>query len=152
MTGLRHFLFAARAKEPGMFRRNLHTTTQEHVLPAERARMLRGILLELRRREVQRLRDLVRSEAEQKDSSPGDELDDACKQDEMELQASLIEISEMRLAAIQSAVERLEDGGYGICEGCGDEISFERLRAMPMALHCVDCQTKSEAAEERHRK
>ncbi len=86
------------------------------------------------------------SEIEQKAPIPGDQLDEARQHEEMDLHVSFIEMSERRLAAICSAFERLEHGRYGICEACGDRISFERLRAMPTALHCVDCQAELETA------
>lgn len=47
---------------------------------------------------------------------------------------------------IRKALQRIEAGGYGVCEGCGGEIPVERLRARPSATLCVPCQ---EAAERR---
>jgi Prokaryotic dksA/traR C4-type zinc finger len=40
------------------------------------------------------------------------------------------------------AFNRLERSRYGLCEGCGDEIPLERLKILPFAAYCVDCQTK----------
>lgn len=129
-----------------MLARNLHAR-QKHQSPAARSRALRGMLSGLRNREVQRLKDLVHSEAELDEPAPGDEVDDARRDEDMELHVSLIEIAEKRLTAIRGAFDRLDDGSYGICEACGEDISLERLRAMPMAVFCVDCQAESEAAE-----
>ena len=131
-----------------MLGRSLHTTQTQ--APANYARTLKSkslksMLQRSRDREIRRLRELVLSEIEQKAPLPGDQLDDARRHEEMDLHVSLIEMSERRLAAIFNAFERLEHGQYGICEACGDEISFERLRAMPTALYCVDCQAKLEA-------
>ncbi len=44
------------------------------------------------------------------------------------------------IQALESALARMEDDTYGICEECGDEIPFERLRANPGATRCVRCQ------------
>jgi DnaK suppressor protein len=44
-----------------------------------------------------------------------------------------------RLNAIEAALHRLEEGTYGRCEGCGQEISLERLEADPAARLCADC-------------
>src|SRR5208282_3270514 len=41
---------------------------------------------------------------------------------------------------IDRALKRLEDGTYGICEECNDEISEDRLSIVPFALYCRDCQ------------
>lgn len=45
---------------------------------------------------------------------------------------------------IQGAMERREQGVYGTCEACGNEIPKERLEARPQATLCVDCQRKRE--------
>jgi len=42
------------------------------------------------------------------------------------------------------ALERIERGEYGLCVGCGKEITFERLEAVPHARLCVDCKSKEE--------
>ena len=48
---------------------------------------------------------------------------------------------------IMSALTRIEDGTYGICETCGDDISIGRLMARPMAMHCIECKTRVENLE-----
>lgn len=48
---------------------------------------------------------------------------------------------------IKDALERIEDGSYGLCETCGDEISFGRLTARPVATHCIVCKTAAEKME-----
>ncbi len=51
------------------------------------------------------------------------------------------------LIKIDAALSKLEDGTYGVCEECGDEISEERLKIMPFAIYCRDCQEKKELME-----
>jgi RNA polymerase-binding protein DksA len=46
------------------------------------------------------------------------------------------------LAEIDAALERIEDGTYGICETCGEPISEERLEAIPYTRQCIDCKRK----------
>lgn len=48
------------------------------------------------------------------------------------------------LLRIDAALMKLREGSYGICEDCGEEISAERLNAMPFAIYCRDCQEKRE--------
>ena len=48
---------------------------------------------------------------------------------------------------IKEALERIEDGTFGICELCGEEISEERLKARPVTTLCIDCKTESEEKE-----
>jgi len=48
------------------------------------------------------------------------------------------------LRGLDAAHERIEHGDYGICVDCGRDIGFERLRATPIAIRCIDCQTRHE--------
>jgi DnaK suppressor protein len=53
-----------------------------------------------------------------------------------------------RLASkIRAALERLEEGTFGVCESCGRPISQARLRARPVTTLCIDCKTESERQE-----
>lgn len=51
------------------------------------------------------------------------------------------------IAKIQAALERIEDGSYGICERCGEEIAAGRLMARPVAALCIACKSELERAE-----
>lgn len=48
---------------------------------------------------------------------------------------------------VEEALARIEDGTYGICAGCGDEIAVKRLQARPVAKFCIDCKTRQEQRE-----
>jgi DnaK suppressor protein len=48
---------------------------------------------------------------------------------------------------IKKALERIDDGTFGICEKCGEDISTSRLKARPVTTLCIDCKTKEEAFE-----
>jgi DnaK suppressor protein len=48
---------------------------------------------------------------------------------------------------IKEALERIDQGSFGICEVCGKEISEERLMARPVTTLCIDCKKKQEARE-----
>ncbi len=61
-----------------------------------------------------------------------------------EIDYSLEENSEHVLRAIDAALQRIEDGTFGICETCGQPISEERLEAIPYATQCIDCRRKGE--------
>jgi DnaK suppressor protein len=51
------------------------------------------------------------------------------------------------LVKIDAAIRKLEEGTYGICEDCGGKISEERLKILPFAIYCKDCQEKIEQLE-----
>ncbi|MEW6488579.1 MAG: RNA polymerase-binding protein DksA [Thermodesulfobacteriota bacterium] len=48
---------------------------------------------------------------------------------------------------IQEAMQRLEEGTYGICESCGEEIGEKRLEARPVTTQCIDCKSEAELRE-----
>ncbi|HOV85146.1 MAG TPA: RNA polymerase-binding protein DksA [Syntrophobacteraceae bacterium] len=48
---------------------------------------------------------------------------------------------------IREALQRIEDGNFGICEMCGDDIGIDRLKARPVTTQCIECKRKQEAAE-----
>jgi DnaK suppressor protein len=48
---------------------------------------------------------------------------------------------------IQEAMERIDDGEFGVCESCGEEIGEARLRARPVTTLCIDCKTEQERQE-----
>ncbi len=48
---------------------------------------------------------------------------------------------------IKKALDRIENGTFGICDACGEDISIKRLKARPVTTQCIDCKTKEEAQE-----
>lgn len=57
---------------------------------------------------------------------------------------ALSQIDMGRLKAVEQALIRVRNGKYGICAQCGKPIPEKRLRALPYALLCMDCKSKSE--------
>jgi DnaK suppressor protein len=49
-----------------------------------------------------------------------------------------------KLQKIFEAIERIDEGEYGICEDCGDYINMKRLEVYPTTPWCIDCKTKKE--------
>ncbi|EGJ52084.1 RNA polymerase-binding protein DksA [Desulfocurvibacter africanus] len=48
---------------------------------------------------------------------------------------------------IKEAIQRIDDGSYGICEECGEDISVPRLKARPVTTLCIHCKSKQEEDE-----
>ncbi|HXE81448.1 MAG TPA: TraR/DksA family transcriptional regulator [Vicinamibacterales bacterium] len=113
-------------------------------------------ILEDRRREIVaevqgRMRD-VRSEASNpklNDVFDAGESSEADIQEDIEL--ALIQMKSETLQRITEALQRLEEGEYGYCFECGEEIAEQRLRALPFAVRCKDCEEAREVAEQRER-
>jgi DnaK suppressor protein len=51
------------------------------------------------------------------------------------------------LKKIDEALDRITQGTFGVCESCGGEISFKRLKARPVTTLCIECKTKQEEDE-----
>jgi len=68
-----------------------------------------------------------------------------------ELEFALIQMKSETLNKVNDALGRLERGDYGNCYECGEEIAEKRLRALPFAVRCKDCEEQREAAEQRER-
>ena len=113
-------------------------------------------ILEDRRREIvnqvqERMRD-VRSEgagATVQGVLDAAESSEADIQDEIEF--ALIQMKAETLNKIDEALRRLEEGTYGYCFECGEEISERRLRALPFAVRCKDCEEAREVKQQRER-
>ena len=68
-----------------------------------------------------------------------------------DLEFALVQMKSETLNKINDALARLEQGTYGNCFECGDEIAEKRLRALPFAVRCKDCEEARENAEQRAR-
>jgi len=55
-----------------------------------------------------------------------------------------------QLALVKSALERMQEGTYGECVECGNEIGAKRLEAVPWTAYCIACQEKIERGELEH--
>jgi len=77
------------------------------------------------------------------------ESSEADIQDEIEF--ALIQMKSETLNKVDDALARLEQGDYGNCFECGEEIAEKRLRALPFAVRCKDCEEAREAVEQRER-
>jgi RNA polymerase-binding transcription factor len=113
-------------------------------------------ILEERRREIlsevqEKMRDVraVGAAGEGAGVLDDAETSEADIQDDIEF--ALIQMKTETLHKIEEALARLDEGTYGYCFECGDEISERRLRALPFAVRCKDCEEARELAEQRER-
>ena len=111
-------------------------------------------MLEDRRRELMnevqgRMRD-VRSEGA-KDREVLDQGESSEVDIQEDIEFALIQMKSETLNKINEALRRLDEGVYGNCFECGEEIAEPRLRALPFAVRCKDCEEARETAEQRDR-
>jgi len=69
-----------------------------------------------------------------------DEVEFAIRTAQQDLTAATLELRSQMLKEVENALRRVAGGTYGHCEGCGDEISANRLKAIPWARYCLTCQ------------
>ena len=113
-------------------------------------------MLEDRRREIlSEVQGRIRDQREADAWGKVNEVLDAGESSEADIQEdiefALIQMKAETLTKINDALTRLEDGAYGYCSDCGGEISDKRLRALPFAVRCKDCEEGREIAVEREK-
>ena len=72
----------------------------------------------------------------------GDKEDEADEVQEYDNMLSLEHSLELKLKDVKNALDKIENGGYGVCEKCGKPIDQERLLACPEAKTCLKCNQK----------
>ena len=79
---------------------------------------------------------------------PSDEMEEASLSSDMGFALRIREREAKLIGKIRDALDRLEDGTFGICEDCGEGIPLKRLMARPVTTLCIECK-KAQEAEER---
>jgi len=77
----------------------------------------------------------------------GDILDSVTEERTRELDMILTDREKKKLSQIDDAIERIDDGTYGLCDECSVKIPKGRLKVVPFAKYCVECQEKLEREE-----
>ena len=76
-----------------------------------------------------------------------DPLDQAALESERNYTLRIRDRESRLIKKIKAALLKIEDGTFGICEACGDDITVARLRARPVTAYCIQCKTRMEATE-----
>jgi RNA polymerase-binding transcription factor len=111
-------------------------------------------MLEERRRELLnavqgKIRDVRAEGSKERDVLDQGESSEVDIQEDIEF--ALIQMKSETLGKVDAALRRLEEGTYGNCFECGEEIAEARLRALPFAARCKDCEEAKENSERRER-
>jgi DnaK suppressor protein len=112
----------------------------------------RDALLRLHKSLLSRRSDIRKKLAEELDGlrnlkgtvAGGDSADVAFESGSEEMASQLAELDARELHQIERALQRLKQGTYGICEGCGCKIPVGRLNALPYTTLCIACQREME--------
>ena len=112
-------------------------------------KMLEDRLYQLTRDVHGRIREARVESVDQRRSIDEGDTSELDSQDELEF--ALLQMKAETMNRLDAALRRLEEGAYGRCCECGVEIGEPRLRALPFAIRCKDCEELRELAEQRER-
>jgi DnaK suppressor protein len=101
-------------------------------------------LAELKREYDQAIAELNDMQNLARDSAGDDQADTGTKTFEREQELSIAHNRLDLMTQVERAIERINAGTYGICEGCGKPIAKARLQAFPSATLCVECKQREE--------
>jgi len=101
-------------------------------------------LLEQRRQVLREISNDLKQGREGAKDEGMDTYDLASEERDREISFILTDRDREKLQAIQDALDRIDDGSYGICESCESEIAEGRLEALPFTRLCVNCQAERE--------
>lgn len=112
--------------------------------------VLKALLEEEKKKLLRHLEEISDSSVADLENPTGDSVDIAA----LEInQNALQKIGKRELylvKKIETALQKIEEGTYGECETCGEDIGVPRLMARPVAQLCIDCKTEQESIERRY--
>lgn len=111
----------------------------------ERLDEMKKILLQMKMDTLKEINKSFKSTSELPSGEPsGDIYDQASSERDRELGLLLGDREREKLRNIEEALLKFEEGEYGTCEECGDDIPLGRLKVMPFARYCVRCKSDIE--------
>jgi len=108
---------------------------------------IKDMLTKMREELVQEISRRSRATTEAGAQDIGDILDSVSEERTRELDMILTDREKRKLQQIDDALDRIEENSYGQCEECGVKIPKARLKVLPFAKFCVECQEKMEREE-----
>jgi RNA polymerase-binding protein DksA len=106
--------------------------------------LLRSHLESMRKRlseELEQLKTTVRPADERREGSPfGKREEEATESFELEKRLTLEKRIREQLAEVEHALQKFDEGTYGLCDNCGQPIDPARLEALPQAALCLKCK------------
>jgi DnaK suppressor protein len=96
------------------------------------------------RSELLRTIAVVEQEMRELIEPTADNIDVSCCHATKESMAARNTQNRRKLKLVELALERIQDGSFGVCTACGGAIGLKRLQAVPSASHCIECQERLE--------
>jgi len=120
-------------------------------LTAREIKHFKGLLAEKRKALIDQARDTLASQEEQEVRAP-DEVDQASSEYDQSFEYRMRDREKFLLRKIEKAMQRIEEGEYDLCEGCGNPIGKKRLTARPETTYCIVCKEEQERQEKMFQK
>jgi DnaK suppressor protein len=121
------------------------TDNEEYMNPKQQAHF-RQILLQRKQQFLQEMERTVHHLQDEAANFP-DPNDRATQEEEFSLELRARDRERKFIKNIEEALQKIDEGEYGYCEGCGVEIGIRRLEARPTATLCIDCKMLDEIRE-----
>ena len=86
----------------------------------------------------------VRTPASEPGSKSGDWIDQSSQESDLHVRLALKQTDSKLLRAIEEAIHRIDQGTFGICMECENDIAPARLKAVPWTRVCIDCKAKQQ--------
>ena len=111
----------------------------------EKMEEMKGLLLKMKEDTLNEISKAVKTGSDVKSGEPsGDIYDQASSERDRELGLLLGDREREKLRNIDEALLKLDEGEYGVCEECEEEIPLGRLKVVPFARFCVKCKSDLE--------
>ena len=110
----------------------------------EAKRQFKNLLSGMRDKLTAGLERCLNDSKEEVNGGVPDIADEATRTYNRQVMLNLSEQERSQLGRVEEAIQKLEDGRYGICDECGDRIPVKRLKVVPFAKFCVTCKNKME--------
>jgi RNA polymerase-binding protein DksA len=125
-------------------------------LTKEQIKQFRQLLLTERNKLVEEIKTIAHEAAQSPREASGDlsaytvhMADMAADTYERELAMNLVSSEQQLLYQIDDALKRLDEGAFGVCQQCSRPIAMSRLKAVPYASLCIECQRLKEQSRQR---
>lgn len=105
------------------------------------------ILHENRRKLIEKARRAMSGDIHLDPNDFPDEIDTASSESGLAFIGRLRERERVLIQKIDIALQKIEDGTYGVCASCDEDIGVQRLMARPVADLCIDCKSQQERLE-----
>ncbi len=113
------------------------------------SKRLQTSLLKMREELLKEIDEGLKTQRDGIERDVGDFYDDVDVEKDRQMYHMLGEREREKIKAIDEALEKIEDNTYGRCEECDERINKDRLKILPFARYCVNCQAETEQRQRR---